>query len=85
MNSKDVKDKLMLFVKNNILYDESINEIDADESLIENGYIDSTGIIILVTFIEKTFNFKVYDHEIIPENFDSINSLYNYINNKIMP
>lgn len=85
MNSQAVKDKLLLFFQNNILYSEPMNEIDGDESLIDNGYIDSTGIIGLVTFIEKTFNFKVYDHEILPENFDSINSIYNYINNKVMP
>jgi len=83
MNSNDVREKLMSFFRNNILYDESINEIDGDESLIDNGYIDSTGIIGLVTFIEKTFNFKVKDHEILPENFDSINRLNTYINSKI--
>lgn len=85
MNSNDVKDKLMFFIQNNILYNESISEIDSDESLIDHGYIDSTGIIGLVTFIEKCFNFKVYDNEILPENFDSINSIYMYINNKIIP
>lgn len=85
MNSEDVKEKLLFFFQNNILYNESLNEIDGDESLIDNGYIDSTGIIGLVTFIEKTFNFKVYDHEILPENFDSINRIYMYINNRVMP
>lgn len=85
MNSIDVKDKLLIFLQNNILYNESVNEIDGDESLIDNGYIDSTGIIGLVTFIEKTFDFKIYDNEIIPENFDSINSIYMYINRKIIP
>jgi len=85
MNSTDVKDKLLIFFQNNILYNGSMNEIDGDESLIDNGYIDSTGIIGLVTFIEKTFNIKVYDHEILPENFDSINSIYMYINSKLMP
>ena len=84
MNSKDVRDKLLFFFQNNILYNESMNEIDDNESLIDNGYIDSIGIIGLVTFIEKTFNFKVYDHDILPENFDSFNSIYTYINNRIM-
>lgn len=81
--STEVRDKLFVFFQNNILYSESINEIDEDESLIDNGYIDSTGIIGLVTFIEKTFNIRVYDHEIIPENFNSINSIYAYIDNKL--
>ena len=83
MNSNEVRNKLYVFFKNNVLYNESTDEIDCDESLIDNGYIDSTGIIGLVTFIEKTFNFKVYDHEIIPENFDSINKILAYINTRI--
>ena len=78
-----IKDKLSMFFQNNILYNESFNEIDGDESLIDSGYVDSTGIIGLVSFIEKTFCFKVYDHEIIPENFNSINSIYAYIDGKL--
>lgn len=83
MGSAEVREQLLVFFQNNILYNESINEIDGDESLIDSGYIDSTGIIGLVTFIEKTFHFKVYDHEIIPENFNSINSIYAYIDHKL--
>jgi len=60
-----------------------MDQFDCDESLIDNGYIDSTGIIELVTFIEKTFNFKVYDHEILPENFNSLNQINMYINSRI--
>jgi acyl carrier protein len=44
----------MLFFQNNLLYNESTDEIDEEESLIQEGYIDSTGIIELVSFIEKT-------------------------------
>lgn len=85
MDTEDLKNKLLIFFQNYILYNESIYEIDGDESLIDNGYIDSTGIIGLVTFIEKTFNFKIYDHDILPENFDSINRINMYINKRVMP
>jgi acyl carrier protein len=83
MDSQDIKDKLLFFLQNNVLYNESIDEIDHDISLIDNGYIDSIGIIELVTFIEKTFQIKVHDHEIIPENFDSIGKIYSYISGKV--
>lgn len=84
MDSKDVKDKLLAFFQNIILYNESPDEIDGDESLIDNGYIDSTGLISLVTFIEDNFKFEIYDREIIPENFESINKIHMYINRKVM-
>ena len=83
MNHEELKDKLLTYFKNSILYNESIDEIDGDESLIDSGYIDSTGIIGLVAFMEKTFGIRVYDNEIIPENFDSLNSIYAYICSKV--
>lgn len=83
MNSEEVKRKLMLFFKNNLLYNESMDEIEEDESLIQDGYIDSTGIIELVSFIEMTFGFKVFDREILPENFDSIKRIHNYVCGKV--
>jgi acyl carrier protein len=84
MNSEDIMGKLLIFFQNFILYNESMDEINGDESLIDKGYIDSTGLISLVAFIEETFNFKIYDREIIPENFESINKIHMYINNRVM-
>ncbi len=83
MNMSEVEDKLMFYFQNNVLYNESANELDRDESLIDGGYIDSTGIIGLVAYIEKTFGIKVHDHEIVPENFDTVNNIYNYIEQKL--
>lgn len=82
---KDLQDKLQIYFQDNILYNEAMEDIDGDESLIDSGYIDSTGIIGLVAFLENAFGIKVYDQEIIPENFDSINRIYMYINNKLEP
>ena len=82
MNSNDVKDKLLSFFRNFMPYDESI--IDGDESLIDNGYLDSTGLISLIAFIEDNFKFEVYDREIIPENFESINKIHRYINSRVL-
>lgn len=83
MNEIEIQEKLQNYFMNNILYGESMNEIDGDESLIDNGYIDSTGIIGLVTFLEQAFQIRVFDNEIIPENFNSINTILRYVNYKI--
>lgn len=79
----DVRQELMKYFQEKLLYSESVEEINADESLIDSGYIDSIGIIGLIVFIEKTFNITVHDYEIIPENFDSINNLLTYLNKKV--
>lgn len=83
MNMQTVSEKLAEFFQNNILYGESFNDINGDESLIDQGYIDSIGIISLVAFIEINLGIKVNDNEIIPENFDSINCIYTYLSKKL--
>ena len=54
-----------------------------DDSLFEKGIIDSTGVLELVAFIEKQFNFRVEDDELIPANLDSINRITSYVNQKM--
>ena len=83
MTPKDTQDKLRAYFKDNILFKESIDEFDKDESLIDNGHIDSIGIIGLASFLEKTFDIKVYENEIIPENFDTLNCIYTYVGSKV--
>lgn len=83
MAPNEVQDKLQAYFEDNFLYEETMDEIDKDKSLIDNGYIDSTGIIGLVSFLEKTFNIKVHDNEIIPENFDTLNNIYSYVGSKV--
>jgi acyl carrier protein len=57
--------------------------VSPETSFIEGGVIDSTGILELITFIEDTFHFKIEDHEIIPENLDSISNVVAFIARKL--
>jgi acyl carrier protein len=50
-----------------------------DDSFLENGIIDSTGILELIGFIEEEFGIDVRDEDLIPQNFDSISKLCRYI------
>jgi acyl carrier protein len=65
------------FVVSNFLFDSG--EVDDDASLLENGIIDSTGVLELVTFVEGQFGIGVADDELVPENFDSIAGLTAYV------
>jgi acyl carrier protein len=44
--------------------------LDAEASLLDNGVIDSTGVLELITFVEAEFGVKVEDDEMLPENLD---------------
>ncbi len=79
---RDVKDKIKNFIIENFLFGETEGLKD-DTSFLEEGIIDSTGILELVNFIEEEFEIAVDDEELIPENLDSINNVTVYVEKKL--
>jgi acyl carrier protein len=79
--SETVK-RLREYIFDNFLFTEDENALGNDDSFMEQGIIDSTGILEVITFIEEDFGFKVKDEEMIPENLDSINKLSAFIQRK---
>jgi acyl carrier protein len=57
-------------------------QLSPDDSLIEKGLIDSTGILELIAFLEGTYGISVDDSELLPENLDSITALTRFIERK---
>jgi len=82
-DNTDIKGKLKIFIRNNFLLGDYSKTINDDDSFLEKGIIDSTGVLELVGFIEETFNIKVEDEEFVPDNLDSLNKLNLYIKKKI--
>lgn len=67
------------FLLTNFLFDTDENALSNDTSLLEQGIIDSTGVLELVEWLEATFAIKVEDEEIIPENLDTVHCLAQFI------
>ena len=55
------------------------HKIQDDSLIFKEGYFDSMGFIMLITFIEDEFTFKTSDSDLIEENFESINAITSYI------
>lgn len=70
------------YIQSNFVFDE--RDVGVDESFLESGLIDSTGILEIVLFLEETFGITVEDEEVIPEHFDSIARLAAYVQRKRM-
>lgn len=70
------------FITNNFLLATSSRSLNNDDSFFENGIIDSTGVLELVSFIEETFDIKVTNEELIPDNLDSLNKIVPFIKRK---
>jgi len=77
-----MEERLRTFIQNNFLLGDKNRAINKDESFLQNGIIDSTGVLELVNFIEETYKIKVEDEELVPENLDSIQNLIAYIQRK---
>jgi len=74
--------KIRAFVIENYLFGEE-GKLGNDDSFMESGIIDSTGILELVRFLEATFAVKVADEELIPDNLDSINKIVAFLETKL--
>jgi acyl carrier protein len=71
------------FVTDNFLFGRKNVSLGGDHSLLEQGLIDSTGVLELVSFIENKFKIKVEDDDLVPDNLDSINRLIAFIETKL--
>lgn len=80
--SNDIKANIRDFIVENFLFGDTSQPIEDTTSLIDNGYVDSTGVLELVFHIEQSFGIKVADNEIIPANLDSVGAIAAYIEKK---
>lgn len=63
------------FIANEIIHGSVRNDLDPDLSLLEEGILDSLGLQQLITFLEQKYEIAVDDDDLMPENFESINSI----------
>jgi acyl carrier protein len=55
-----------------------------DHSLIfKEGYFDSMGFVMLITFLEEEFGAKTVDADLVEENFESINAISDFVIRKL--
>ena len=77
-----VKDVLRKFITENFLASAGLDTFDDDDSFMEKGIVDSTGVLELLEFVEEQFDIRVEDEEVIPDNLDSLNKLTSFVNRK---
>jgi acyl carrier protein len=70
------------FLLAEIAADSGKQTLSPDEDLLEQRIIDSMGILKLVVFIEKTHGIKIVDEDIVPENFQTLNNIVKFIEQK---
>ena len=78
---RSIEHEIRRFITENFLYGRPL-EFSGDDSFLEMGLIDSTGILELVSFLEKQYQITVEDVDLVPENLDSIAQLASFVERK---
>ena len=78
----ETKEKVREFIVETFLFGATDSTPQDDESLLDSGIVDSTGVLELVAFLESEFGMDVKDEELVPENLDSIDNVAAFIERK---
>jgi len=79
---KSIEERIRAYIAENILFSGNGYPHADDTSFLEEGIVDSMGIMELVTFVDESFGITVEDEEVVPDNFDSVSRLAAYIRRK---
>jgi acyl carrier protein len=77
----DIEDKLVSFICSNFLVEP--DEIDREESLVDQGVIDSFGLIEITAFIERTFGLTVDEADMTRQSFGSVRKMSSFVSGKL--
>jgi acyl carrier protein len=82
MTTEQIEAQIREFLAGNFIFDSSV-ELSTESSLMENGIVDSTGILEVLMWVESNFGVHVEDSEVLPDNFDSIGNMTRYVQRKL--
>ena len=80
--SSELQKQVREFILENYLFTDDESALGVDESLLDRGIVDSTGMLEIIMFIEDELGVAVEDEEMIPENHDSVNRIAAFVTRK---
>ena len=79
----DSKKMIRQFINSTIIDNHNgKNKLKDTDPLLEAGILDSLGIMKLLSFLEETFSVSLEAKELMPENFETVETLSSLIENK---
>ena len=77
-----VEQQVRDYILENYLFTDDQSALNNEDSFLDKGILDSTGILEVIYFIEEDFGIKVEDEEMIPENLDSVDRIVAFVDRK---
>ena len=82
-DTNTIEQNIREFIVSNFLFGVDDGTLKRGDSFLQNGVIDSTGVLELVGFLEQSYKIEVSDHELVPVNLDSIQNVAAYVSRKL--
>ena len=79
---EEAREKIRKYILENFLFTEDETALSNDDSFLEKGIIDSTGMLELIAFLGDGFQITLEDDELIPDNLDGVNRVAAFIQRK---
>lgn len=79
-NTGNAIEQLMQFIVENYMVERE--EVPLEKSLIDEGIIDSFGLIEISSFLEKTFSITIQEEDLVRENFGSVYKMIDFVERK---
>lgn len=55
-----------------------------EDNLVEQGVIDSLGIMTLIVYVEKQFGARIKPEDVVPENFETVAAIARLVTQRIV-
>ena len=83
MDIQNIKPQIRQYIAQNLLFSSNGFKYSDNASFLEEGIVDSLGIMDLTMYIQESYGVTISDAELTPDNFDSVNKVAQYIQHKL--
>jgi acyl carrier protein len=83
MDIQNIKTQIRQYIAQNLLFSSNGFKYSDNASFLEEGIVDSLGIMDLTMYIQESYGVTISDAELTPDNFDSVNKVAQYIQHKL--
>lgn len=81
MNVMKTKEEIKNYIIEASLEDSK--KVKDDTLIFDTGLLDSMGLLFLIEFLNENYQVEVDDDELNPKNFESINSIVDFVEGKL--
>ena len=77
-----IESEIKEYIVENILFGDG-DLLENDTPFQSSGILDSTGFLEVLTFIEGQYQISISDSEVVPENFDTLRRISQFVQRKV--